>query len=579
MRWRPKTAAQWEALQSKADILLFGGAAGSLKSATMLMDAVQEWENPNLFGVIFRESYPNLKDLIKKAYTLYPVYPYYGRYNKTEKTWVFPSNAKDLSDIRNIEAVAHKELEPIYRDGQGAQIMFRFMANDDNVYDYQSFEFSFIGFDESTHHTEFQIQYLLSRLRSTDFSLRQRMRLGTNPGGPGHDFHVHVFLGVCPHCFPNDPRAREPYKLYTDAQWTDKSPLSTMGENGVMQYKTTQFIPGRVTDHELFGPGNEKYKANLRLQRPGTAKALLEGCWSIFEGQYFNCWDEARGKILNDNGTTSIPTPDMRMVVPRQEVQVEHWYPHFTGTDYGFTISAAASYLFARVPKSEYFPNGRIYVLDEYVKQGVLAEDLAKILLNRWVLEERSPNYFTLPESPRAMQMWALSPDAWAKTGIKGDQDIALTRADQMNAVFMPYRMGFIQANNDRQGGWQHIYRMLRSGELVVCDNCTFLLRAIPSRIHDPDKEDDILKVKGDELDDCMDAFRYGLYTWTQEPQKPLALLRAEAMQGLDPTNAMITRLKFESEHHAPTAPLFYGPGAARRKAEWERSKKNRRPR
>jgi hypothetical protein len=36
---------------------------------------------------------------------------------------------------------------------------------------------------------------------------------------------------------------------------------------------------------------------------------------------------------------------------------------------------------------------------------------------------------------------------------------------------------------------------MLRSGELVICeDTCPKLVSAIPSRIHDPDKEDDILK-------------------------------------------------------------------------------------
>jgi hypothetical protein len=75
-----------------------------------------------------------------------------------------------------------------------------------------------------------------------------------------------------------------------------------------------------------------------------------------------------------------------------------------------------------------------------------------------------------------------------------------------------PYRMGFIKANNDRTGGWQHIYKMLRSGELVICgDTCPKLVRAIPSRIHDPEKKDDIFKQKGDELDDCMDAFRYML--------------------------------------------------------------------
>jgi hypothetical protein len=71
-----------------------------------------------------------------------------------------------------------------------------------------------------------------------------------------------------------------------------------------------------------------------------------------------------------------------------------------------------------------------------------------------------------------------------------------------MNAKLAPYRMAFTMANNDRQGGWQHVCRMLRDGELVICgDTCQHLVSAIPSRIHDPEKEDDILKVKGDPLD------------------------------------------------------------------------------
>jgi hypothetical protein len=53
-RWMPATAAQQAALDSEADILLFGGSAGSLKTETMLMDAVQEHENPNLRVIVFR---------------------------------------------------------------------------------------------------------------------------------------------------------------------------------------------------------------------------------------------------------------------------------------------------------------------------------------------------------------------------------------------------------------------------------------------------------------------------------------------------------------------------------------------
>ena len=84
------------------------------------------------------------------------------------------------------------------------------------------------------------------------------------------------------------------------------------------------------------------------------------------------------------------------------------------------------------------------------------------------------------------------------------------------------------------------------------------------------DDEDDILKVKGDPLDNCMDAFRYGLYTWIREPVRPKELERIEAMQGLDPTNAMITKHKFDAQERQsrPSGePIFVGPGAARQRA------------
>ena len=70
-RWMPATAAQQAALDSEADILLFGGSAGSLKTETMLMDAVQEHENPNLRAIIFRSSFVEMTDLLDKTRRLY----------------------------------------------------------------------------------------------------------------------------------------------------------------------------------------------------------------------------------------------------------------------------------------------------------------------------------------------------------------------------------------------------------------------------------------------------------------------------------------------------------------------------
>src|ERR1700749_606458 len=91
-RWRPATAAQRAALDTEADILLFGGSAGSLKTETMLMDAVQEYENPNLRGIVFRSSFVEMTDIIDKTRRLYA--PLGGIFTGSPKwTWSFPSGA------------------------------------------------------------------------------------------------------------------------------------------------------------------------------------------------------------------------------------------------------------------------------------------------------------------------------------------------------------------------------------------------------------------------------------------------------------------------------------------------------
>ena len=69
--WAPKTGAQGAALESAADILFFGGAAGSLKTETMLVDAARESGNPNLRAIIFRQQFTQMTDIVDKTHRLY----------------------------------------------------------------------------------------------------------------------------------------------------------------------------------------------------------------------------------------------------------------------------------------------------------------------------------------------------------------------------------------------------------------------------------------------------------------------------------------------------------------------------
>jgi hypothetical protein len=129
-----------------------------------------------------------------------------------------------------------------------------------------------------------------------------------------------------PHCKPKSDRIRKPFTVYRDARFSDGTPVN----------HSTEFIPGRVTDHSLFADptnleaGNEPYIRKLELQKPALAKALKEGCWAQFQGQYFTCWDEGRGQEVPED----YHGPDVRMIIPFAEAPVEWWYPHFTGTDW-----------------------------------------------------------------------------------------------------------------------------------------------------------------------------------------------------------------------------------------------------
>ena len=169
--WSPKTAAQKAALDSTADILFFGGAAGSLKTETILVDAIRERNNPNLRAIIFRQQFTHMTDIVEKTHRLYiPLGA--GFVGAPNWMWTFPS---------------------------GATVRLAYISCDKDVWEYLGPRYTFIAFDESTMHTEYQIRNMLGRLSATDRNLNLRVRLASNPGNVGAAWHKKMLLrGACP---------------------------------------------------------------------------------------------------------------------------------------------------------------------------------------------------------------------------------------------------------------------------------------------------------------------------------------------------------------------------------------------
>jgi len=251
-----------------------------------------------------------------------------GDYSPSSWTWTFPS---------------------------GATIRFAYLTADDDIYEYQGPEFSFIAFDESTFFTEYQVRNMLGRLRSTDPRLRLRMRLASNPGSIGAAWHKAMFLrGSCP--VHNPHRCTKPGELYLDAYWpSDRVPLADGEGNGM----SVAFIPGRLTDHDLLG---EKYVYRLRMMTGHLAAAMEQGCWCALEGAYFSNWDPKK------------------MIVPYASLQEHWWDAHFLSIDYGYGKSSAVAQLHVRTK------DNRITTIGELVRQHLGAEEFAREVVNQLVL-------------------------------------------------------------------------------------------------------------------------------------------------------------------------------------------------
>jgi predicted phage terminase large subunit-like protein len=135
-----------------------------------------------------------------------------------------------------------------WRFPSGASLQFGFCESERDVFRYQSDEYQYIGVDEATHFTEFQIRYLFSRLRRRkSIPVPLRYRLASNPGNVGHKFI--------------------------------KARYITPGTPG------KAFVPAFLADNP--GIDRESYIQSLAELDPITNAQLLAGDWDAIEGGRF----------------------------------------------------------------------------------------------------------------------------------------------------------------------------------------------------------------------------------------------------------------------------------------------------
>lgn len=140
LRIAPQPGAQSVFLSSPADIAVFGGAAGGGKTWSLLLEPLRHVHNPRFGAVVFRRTYPQIRNeggLWDKSVELYP------RLGATPSSirldWTFPS---------------------------GAGVQFAHLQHETDKLSWQGAEVALLEWDELTHFSESQFFYLLSRNRS-----------------------------------------------------------------------------------------------------------------------------------------------------------------------------------------------------------------------------------------------------------------------------------------------------------------------------------------------------------------------------------------------------------------------------
>ncbi len=226
---------------------LYGGAAGGGKSDALIMEALRQVHIPHYKALIIRKTFPQLAELIDKSLNYYPRAFPDAKYNASSHKWTFPS---------------------------GAKIIFGSMHTAKDKIQYQGQAYDFVAFDELTHFTYDEYNYLFSRNRPNGPGTRVYIRSTANPGNVGHGWVKERFI-----------TAGAPMQtIWEDVKWTEPD-----GKE-VIKRQSRIFVPSSVFDNPALLQNDPDYVKRLASMPEAERMALLYGNWDSFSGQVFVEW-------------------------------------------------------------------------------------------------------------------------------------------------------------------------------------------------------------------------------------------------------------------------------------------------
>lgn len=470
--------------------VLFGGAGGGGKSYLLrwwcLRQLLKRFAETGIYGLrvgLFSTDYPTLTDRqISRISREFP--DWLGRLRQTrDEGYNFKLN----------------------EEFGGGTIALR---NLDDPSKYKSAEFCDIAIEELTENSKEDFDDLRFRLRWPGVE-RPCFMAATNPTGIGY--------------------------AWVKALWIDRKFPKEMDP----VKNEFCYVPALLSDNPHI---SGTYRSTLESLPDKMRKALLEGDWTVPEGQYFTNFERNERKIH----------PAILAQI------VKSWWPKWISMDWGFkhasaiywhttgSVSPQEALLFGReidVPKKYIFTYREMIVQLSESRQSEDDEDseddaMAEFELGRDIAKRED-----------GIKRFFLSPDAFGKK--KSGRTVAMSLASGGKAVGLPQPE---PADNERVNGWRFMYGLIQRDEWLISEFCPEALDAIPAGMYDKDGNIEDIKKTDHLYDDVIDSLRYGTQSMLNSSKMPFSAKVAEAVAAAPNANvASMIHMKMTAEHKKKT--------------------------
>lgn len=249
--WCPQPGSQIAFLMAYGAVfeVLYEGTRGPGKTDCLLMDFFQhvgkgygaEWR-----GILFRQTYPQLADVVAKSKKWFKLLCPAAKYNESSHTWTFPD---------------------------GEQLLLRHMKSQDDYWNYHGHAYPWIGWEELCNWADDKCyKVMMSCCRSTKPGMPRCYRATTNPYGPGHNW------------------VKSRWRL---PQSRGKIIRDSVDRDGVREPPRVA-IHGSIYENKILLHADPDYIQKIRAAARNASElaAWIEGSWDIVAGGMFDdLWD------------------------------------------------------------------------------------------------------------------------------------------------------------------------------------------------------------------------------------------------------------------------------------------------